>query len=595
IFGNGFGSAENIVVSLGTTPTITTGIASNDGSFMTTFAVNVQPCGITTITAKGISTIAEASSWFNIRSNITFISPICGTVGCVVRVMGSGFGAAESVRLSFGNVVSINILTTDESGRFDSTFIVNTQAYGTKTIMAAGLMSGQTGSNIFYLLPNISFITPTIGTVGSIVTVAGSGYGIYEQIRLGFGNNAAITHIFSDGNGMFTACFTTDTQAYGTTTIAARGDISGLITAGCFKIMPNIILLTPTSGQTGSFVTMIGNGFGSGEVVNVDFGTTLAIVQSNAMAYGRFQIAFTTDNQPMGTTTLTARGLNTNIMCSRRFVVCSSVTLKITPAVQNVVKGQEFTAQVDVVNVSQLVTADIYIDFNPDILEAVSVGSGTFIPDCNEVATITNGRIKYSFGIITGSPVSGSGTICLLRFKAKERGVSNISIDANQTRLLTVVNEQGVDIPYAKQDAACYVISGLRIQPQDRVIKANEYVAYQCISDGELAVDVTGSSTFTTSGGGELISNIFHAKYIGSCTITASYLGLTCTTSAIIIPGTPTAISYVSGNNQANTCTLTLNEPFVIRIGDTFNNPCLNVDVSWQVSSSPTGAAGYSI
>jgi len=359
--------------------------------------------------------------------------------------------------------------------------------------------------------------------------------------------------------------------------------------------LPHIILISPKSGQIGTRITVAGNGFGILETVGIDFGTTIMIAACNTMVDGSFQLVFTTDAQAIGTTTITARGQITNAIDTDSFMLRPSVTLKITPSTQNIIKGQEFTAQIEIVNVSQLISADIYINFNPAVLEALSVGSGTFMTDCSSPGyMISTGTIKYSFGSF-GSPSTGSGVLCFLRFRAKERGVSNVTIEDNQTKLFTVAAEQGVAIPYAKEDAIYYVISGIRIQTQDRIIRANEYVSYQCISEGDSGVDVTGSTTFTTSGGGDFNGNIFHAKYIGSYTITAVYSGLTATTSAIITTGTPATLSYISGNNQSNTCTLTLNEPFVVKVVDVYNNPCPGVDIDWQVISTPSGATGYSI
>lgn len=48
-------------------------------------------------------------------------------------------------------------------------------------------------------------------------------------------------------------------------------------------------------------------------------------------------------------------------------------------------------------------------------------------------------------------------------------------------------------------------------------------------------------------------------------------------------------------NNQANTCTATLNEPFVVKVVDVYSNPCPSVGVNWQVIHAPSGAAEYSI
>ncbi|MFH1897308.1 MAG: right-handed parallel beta-helix repeat-containing protein [Candidatus Desantisbacteria bacterium] len=608
IAGNGFGSAESICVSFGTTPTIVLGATSGSGSFSTTFAINTQPYGPTTITVRGMNSLSEARGCFNILTKIVSVSPYFGTVGSMVRIMGNGFGATESVCLSFGNTISISIATTDGTGSLDTSFVVNTQSAGTKTIMARGIITNQSAIALFYILPKIISLIPNIGTVGTCVTITGNGFGVYEMMSIDFGTTKTICNVVANVCGSFSASFIMDMQPYGTATVTVRGLSSGLIaTFPWCRVVPCITLISPTSGQIGTLVTVAGNGFGAAEAVGISFGTTRTIALGTAAADGRFQLIFTVDDQPMGTTTLAARGLMTQTMDSEfmryitdSFFILPSVTLKITPSTQNIVKGQEFIAQVEVVNVSQLVTADIYINFDPNILEALSVDNGTFMSNGSYPGyLIGTGTIKYSFGSL-GSPSTGSGILCFLRFRAKERGTADVTIDDSQT-ILRHTGEYGVEIPYAKRDAAYYVISGLRIQPQNRVMRAGEYVVYQCISEGDSGIDVTGSATFTSSGmgtsnsGGDFSGNIFQAKYIGSYTITAVYLGLTCTTSAIITPGTPTTLSYVSGNNQANTCTLTLNEPFAVKVTDVYDNLCPGVGVNWQIYYSPSGATEYSI
>jgi len=71
--------------------------------------------------------------------------------------------------------------------------------------------------------------------------------------------------------------------------------------------------------------------------------------------------------------------------------------------------------------------------------------------------------------------------------------------------------------------------------------------------------------------------------------------GFIGTTAVIIIPGTPTTLVYVSGNNQVNTCTITLKEPFVVKVVDSYGNPCPDVEVNWEISSVPVGATGSAI
>ncbi|MFH1096435.1 MAG: right-handed parallel beta-helix repeat-containing protein, partial [Candidatus Desantisbacteria bacterium] len=593
VTGNGYGASESVIIEFGTNSAIAITIANSNGTFATTFTVDIQSYGTNPVAAYGVTFNIHATATFAIKANISMVIPTQGTIGTYVTIAGNGFGSGENICVNFGMNSAIITGIASMYGTFTTAFIVNTQPCGITMITVSGMVSLAEAGSSFNIRPSLTEITPISGTVGTVVQIMGNGFAACELLQIAFGTTQAICNVTSNSNGAFSATFTVDTQPYGITTVRVSGITSNFIASVGFRILPHIILISPTAGQIGTIVTVAGNGFRANETVGINFGTTAMIALGNTMVNGGFELVFTVDTQPMGTTTIIARGLDTNVMDTKRFMILPSVTLKITPSTQNVVKGQEFTAQVEVINVGQLVSADIYIDFNPDILEAISVGSGTFMPNCFAVTLIGTGSLKYSFGLMTGSG-TGSGVLCYLQFRAKERGTSGVTINS-QTKLYTERDETAVEIPFVKEDAIYYCLSGLRIQPQNRVMRADEYVTYQCISDGDSWVDVTGSTTFTASGGGDFAGNVFHAKNMGTQTIMAAYLGLTCTTSAIIIPGTPTTLSYISGNNQANTCTLTLNEPFVVKVVDVYNNPCPGVDIDWQVIHAPSGATGYSI
>ncbi|PIX17546.1 hypothetical protein COZ71_02750, partial [Candidatus Desantisbacteria bacterium CG_4_8_14_3_um_filter_40_12] len=119
-----------------------------------------------------------------------------------------------------------------------TTFIVNTQPCGTTTITANGII---TASNTFVILPQIISWTPTSGTVGSQVSIAGDGYGDAEQVKILFGTNGIITTTTASSEGSFSTIFIVNTQSYGTTTVIAIGSSSGRQVMRTYQILPNII------------------------------------------------------------------------------------------------------------------------------------------------------------------------------------------------------------------------------------------------------------------------------------------------------------------------------------------------------------------
>ncbi|PIP39445.1 hypothetical protein COX18_10135, partial [Candidatus Desantisbacteria bacterium CG23_combo_of_CG06-09_8_20_14_all_40_23] len=108
----------------------------------------------------------------------------------MVTVAGNGYRENEIIRVEFGSNTNraitpmLTIVTSD--GSWTTTWTVDTQPFGTTTITATDELASV--SKLYTILPEIILVTPGNGTVGSMVTVAGNGYGTGKQIRLEFGS-----------------------------------------------------------------------------------------------------------------------------------------------------------------------------------------------------------------------------------------------------------------------------------------------------------------------------------------------------------------------------------------------------------------------
>jgi len=99
------------------------------------------------------------------------IVPSSEIVGTIITVSGEDFGSTELIQIDFGTTRTITTVTTTSSGTFATTFIVDTQPYGTKTISAVGLNTGVESYDMFFVRANIILLTPTMGTIGSFVSL----------------------------------------------------------------------------------------------------------------------------------------------------------------------------------------------------------------------------------------------------------------------------------------------------------------------------------------------------------------------------------------------------------------------------------------
>ncbi|MEW6607908.1 MAG: PQQ-binding-like beta-propeller repeat protein [bacterium] len=128
---------------------------------------------------------------------ITLVSPTHGPVGTIVTIKGGNFYSTETIRISFGNTITI-VLAAAENGSFTTTFTVDDQGFGTITIIAYGLDSEYIATGYFVIPPPEYF---KIGTISS-PQIAGQGFSInitaynkYGDIVTNFKGTATLTDI----------------------------------------------------------------------------------------------------------------------------------------------------------------------------------------------------------------------------------------------------------------------------------------------------------------------------------------------------------------------------------------------------------------
>jgi len=343
IYGDGYGSKEKVVVGFGTFVTIPgfPYMTSLDGTFTTKFEVPAQPYGTTTIIATGSDTAESDIDFFYIRTHITEVQPQFGTVGQSVTIKGNGYGRSELLQIDFGTTKSITFTTTNVNGEFTAVFTVDTQRCGTTTITATGLTIQQCDIDTFRIDSEITLYTPTSGSVGTYVTIEGTGFGASEMIRISLGNTITLNTVISNVYGSFTTIFTINVQPWGTKTVTIRGLESGRLHEYSeypwltFRIIPHIILVSPNIGTVGTYITVIGNGFGASEEIAIDFGTNDWIEEKQVLSTneGVFTFNFTIDTQPYGLTTICAwnKGLEPRVRTAFDYFFITSKIISLEP------------------------------------------------------------------------------------------------------------------------------------------------------------------------------------------------------------------------------------------------------------------------
>lgn len=134
----------------------------------------------------------------------------------------------------------------------------------------------------------------------------------------------------------------------------------------------------------------------------------------------------------------------------------NQATVYISPATQTSQKGQEILVNVNVSEVTDLYSFQITLNYNPDILEFLSVSEGSFLNSGGAVPTrqmatpiIQPGQIA-GYGISrSGSSVggaTGSGNLAGFRFRTKNQGESPITFLTTGSLRILLVNSRAQEI-----------------------------------------------------------------------------------------------------------------------------------------------------
>ncbi|MEK7813479.1 MAG: IPT/TIG domain-containing protein, partial [Candidatus Desantisbacteria bacterium] len=281
--------------------------ADTRGWFSTTWTVDTQVYGTTTITVSGAS--AVASNIFNILSEVYRVTPTAGTVGTIVTIQGTGYDANDNITVSFGTNANIQQAAADTCGWFSTTFTVDTQPYGTTTIKAAGAGIA-TAENTFFINHVIVYMTPNRATVGSIISMRGTGYAANQNVQISFGMTDPIANTTTDDRGMFEITWTVDSQTMGSKTVTVS--VGELVDTASLRIL-GAIILSPDYGSAGDIISIIGTGFDNNENIQIDFGDKSNIVSGKTGENGTFNISFILVSQPESRVKVTANGLVSSV------------------------------------------------------------------------------------------------------------------------------------------------------------------------------------------------------------------------------------------------------------------------------------------
>lgn len=165
---------------------------------------------------------ASATNMVSAVPTIT-VSPSSGGIGTSVLVTGSGFSSSSTVTIAFDGIIqptAPSTVTSTSDGRFICYFTVPAYLVGAHVVQAVDATTSA-AATFTITVPTIT-ITPASGSVGSTVTVSGSGFATSSPLTVKFDTalqNTSPSTITSSSSGSFTCTLTVPSSVAGAHTI----------------------------------------------------------------------------------------------------------------------------------------------------------------------------------------------------------------------------------------------------------------------------------------------------------------------------------------------------------------------------------------
>lgn len=203
-------------------------------------------------------------------------------------------------------------------------------------------------------------LTPNTGPVGTVVTATGSGYGNSLPVRIFF-NGSPVATTTSSGTGTINTTFTVPAIVPGTYTVTAASTFAATSTQFTVVNAPMpAITLNPSSGPSGTVVTVSGSGFGASQPAIIYFngvqvGTTTTTASGTLPAGTTFTVPSIANGSYTVTVSTATRSASapftvaatTGAFTASKFVTVNGLGYSTTG---NAVPGNTLTYQLQLTN-----------------------------------------------------------------------------------------------------------------------------------------------------------------------------------------------------------------------------------------------------
>jgi hypothetical protein len=272
----------------------------------------------------------EAHTQFTVTSAVLTILPTSGPVGSTVTLSGSMFLANQPYSYCFsasaGACPGASLqFTTDGSGNIPAgtTLVVPFATNGAYfvNVLGSGLLVADAG---FELNASLA-LSPSSGTVGSVVVADGTGLFAHTAYLLTWAGSETVCTGATNSTGSFTCQFAIPATAQGST--IASASVDSLQPNATFTVLPSLAL-EPSSGTVGATLQASGEGYASDVEYSVEWNGSSFVCGGTTTNLGAFGCTGTVPAEPAGA--YPVNGTDGPDYAVSVFTVVASVSLSAT-------------------------------------------------------------------------------------------------------------------------------------------------------------------------------------------------------------------------------------------------------------------------
>ena len=339
IEGHGFGRSKNVnnidfgAEDLITNPSVP--VTSDLGYWEATFNVPNKADDDYTITAEDAAD-NSATATFTIGPAIS-LNVEEGPVGTLIEVDGRGFKSGGTVTSITLDGVDCRVTNTDDldidgDGEFTFTLAVPSVSRSGREYELHVSDSGGKDATVHFLVTGLSSITldPMFGPPGTSVSIEGSNFAPNRAVSVSISGTGART-FQTNSRGKFSGSYTIPAIASGTYDLTAEQVDFNIEASRPFKVGTMAVILSPTTGPSGTMVALTGTGFTAGGEWNASIDGEILLedqsVGGDTTLFGTFYVP----TLEPGVYTVTVTDVDEGIEVTKGFTVTERTSINMDP------------------------------------------------------------------------------------------------------------------------------------------------------------------------------------------------------------------------------------------------------------------------